>query len=74
MEETAPVGPTYFPPPFREVVVKPGPQVVDLTYEIVQGEISITVARQYRTFTGFAFQPSHPGVRRLRTAMKFIAL
>ena len=28
-------------------------------------EEQITVARQHRTFTGFALLPSHPGVRRL---------
>jgi hypothetical protein len=74
MEETAPGEPTRFPPPFREVVEKSGSQVVDLTYEITSAWISFTVARQYRTRTGFAFQPSHPGVRRLKTRMELIAL
>jgi hypothetical protein len=36
MDETAPLGLTRFPPPFREVVEKSGSQVVDLTYEFAR--------------------------------------
>ncbi len=36
--------------------------------------LAITVARQHRSLTGFALQPSHPGVRRLRSIMNFKAL
>ncbi len=82
MEETAPFGPTGFPPPFCEVVEKYHSREVDLAYEIGRrirlGEedlqISITVARQHRTCTGFAFQPSHPGAKRPGTCMELNAL
>jgi hypothetical protein len=38
---------------------KSGNEVVELAL----WEIQITVARQRRTFTGFAIKPSHPGER-----------
>jgi hypothetical protein len=41
--------------------VETGSEVVGLAFRLGR----ITVARQRRTFTGFAMMPSHPGVRRL---------
>jgi hypothetical protein len=50
-----------FSPPFREAIENflPGGRP-DLRYPC--GE-PLTVAGQYRTYTGFAIKPSHPGVK-----------
>lgn len=65
---------TRFPPPFGEVVEKSHSQAVDLAYGERFMARPITVARQHRTCTGFAFQPTHPGVGRLKTAIELTGL
>lgn len=48
------------PPPFRESVRSPV-EAGDLAQPTIGS--GITVARQRRTFTGFAIVPRHPGLR-----------
>ncbi len=51
------------PPPFRESVGEPT-RAGDLTCQSRRHRRDrLTVAGQRRTYTGFAFQPAHPGVK-----------
>jgi hypothetical protein len=64
MGDAAPCRANRFPTSFLRGCGEIVSQAVDLAYE---GEyLSITVARQHRTHTGFAFMPSHPGEKHLR--------